>query len=48
MASSDEQALGDFEKKILRWKQELYDKYDDIDVVKRIYQRWVSEIGAKL
>ena len=51
MASSDEQALDVFERKILRkiygpfcdieewsirWNQELYEIYDNIDVVKRI------------
>ena len=51
LTSSDEQALGAFERKILRktygpfcdrgewrirWKQELDDICDDIDVVKRI------------
>ena len=35
MTSSDEQALGVFERK-MAWNQELYDIYDDIDVVKRI------------
>ena len=51
LTSSDEQALGVFERKIvrkiygpfcvrgewrIRWNQELFDIYDDIDVVKLI------------
>ena len=62
MSSSDEQALGVSERKIIRkiyglfccrgewrirWNQELYDKFDDIDVVKRIkIQRlqWLAHI----
>ena len=59
--SSDEQALGVFERKILRkiygpfrdrgewrWNQELYDIYDDIDVVKRIKiqrLRWLGHVA---
>ena len=63
MTSSDEQALGVFERKILRkiygpfcdrgeWRirlnQELYDIYDDIDVVKRIKiqrLRWLGHVA---
>ena len=63
LTSSDEQALGVFERKILRkiygpfcdrgewrirWNQELYDIYDDIDVVKRIKiqrLRWLGHVA---
>ena len=63
MTSSAEQALGVFERKILRkiyeafcdrgewrieWNQELYDIYDDIDVVKRIKilrLRWLGHVA---
>ena len=62
LLSSDEQALGVFERKILRkiywpfcdrgewrirWNQELYDIYDDIDVVKRkynVFDGWVMSL----
>ena len=63
LTTSDEQALGVFERKILRklcgsfcdrgewrirWNQELYDIYDDIDVVKRIQIqriRWLGHVA---
>ena len=60
MTSSDEQALGIFERDILRkiygpfcdrgewrirWNQELYDIYDDIDVVKRIKKQRLRCLG---
>ena len=59
MISSDEQALGVFERKIQHkiyvpfcdrgeWNQELYDIYDDIDVVKRIKiqrLRWLGHVA---
>ena len=63
LTSSDEQALGVFERKILRkiyepfcdrgewrirWNQELYDIYDDFDVLKRIKiqrLRWLGHVA---
>ena len=63
LTSSDDQALGAFEMKILRkiygpfcdreewrirWNQELYEIYDDIDVVKCIKiqrLRWLGHVA---
>ena len=63
MTSSDEEALGVFERKILRkiyglfcyrrkwripWHQELYDIFDEFDVVKRIIiqrLRWLGHVA---
>ena len=60
MTSSDEQALGVLQRKILRtiygplcdrgewrkrWNQELYDIYDDIDIVKRIKIQHLRLLG---